>query len=103
MKQRGQCKRYDTDHLLDTLDSKLLDLEGDLVAVGCEEVREIQDFLRESGGEEDNLGGLGHLLLDALALITHALQICAIFVLASYLTCRVGFQSHQACCLPRQE
>ena len=76
MKQRGQCKRYDTDHLLDTLDGELLDLQGDLVAVGCEQVGEIQDLLREGGREQDHLSSLWHLLLDTLALIAHALQIC---------------------------
>jgi hypothetical protein len=61
--------------LLDTLDSELLDLQGDLVALRREEVGEVQDFLGECGGEEHDLGGLRHLLLDALALIAHALQV----------------------------
>jgi hypothetical protein len=73
MKQRGQCKRYDTDHLLDTLDGELLDLQGDLIAVWREEFCEIQDLLGEGGGEENDLSGLRHLLLDTLALIAHAL------------------------------
>jgi hypothetical protein len=67
-------------HLLDTLDSELLNFEGDLVAVWREEVGKVQDILGERGGEEDNLSGLGHLLLDTLALVTHALQICIIYV-----------------------
>ena len=66
----------DTDHLLDTLDGELLDLQGDLIAVGREELCEIQDLLREGGREEDDLSGLRHLLLDALTLIAHALQVC---------------------------
>ena len=69
------CEEVITDHLLDTLDGELLDLQGDLIAVGREELCEIQDLLGKRGGEENDLGGLRHLLLDALALIAHALQI----------------------------
>jgi hypothetical protein len=75
MKELGCHDEVNTNHLLDTLDSELLDLQGDLVALGCEEVGEVQDLLWEGGGEENHLSSLGHLLLDALALVAHALQV----------------------------
>ena len=102
MKQRGQCKRYDTDHLLDTLDGELLDLQGDLIAVWREEFCEIQDLSGEGGGEENDLSGLRHLLLDTLALIAHALQICQkkiSFTSGDH----SGQRTDRACCLPRRE
>lgn len=76
MKKNNRHKGVNTDQLLDTLHGELLDLQGDLIAVGREQLGEIQDLLGEGGREKDNLGSLWHLLLDALALVAHALQIC---------------------------
>jgi hypothetical protein len=62
-------------HLLDTLNCELLHLECDLVGLRGEEVRKVEDLRRESGGEQDHLNRLWHLLLDALALVAHALKV----------------------------